>query len=114
MKIRIYLLLKLSIFLAVFTGIFYVLEYGFDLNSWDKFPVPVLLSAITTTMLFRPSFKRHVLYLVGICFTLMILANTFNLLNFSSMIGGFGFSLLIVTIFLYLPQIIKKGHIEKF
>lgn len=114
MKIRFYLLLKLAFILAISLGIFYLLEYGFELNSWDKLLIPFLLSTVVVIMLFKPNSKRYILFLTGISFVLMILAYFFNLVNFSSLIGNFGFSLLIVTIFLYLPQIIKKGHVEKF
>lgn len=114
MKIRIYLLLKLIFFFTVFLGTFYILEYGFTFDSWNKLLGPFLLSGLMIIMLFKPSSKRYILFLTGICFVLMVLAYLFNLLNFSNMVGSFGFSLLIVTIFLYLPQIIKKGHIERF
>lgn len=101
---------------AVSLGVFYILEYGFafgfDLSS--KLLKLGLLSGLTTVMFLKPDFKRYVLFLIGICLVLMILFNLLNFLSFSSIMGEFGFSLLIVTIFLYLPQIIKKGHIEKF
>lgn len=103
------------IFLSVISlGVFYILEYGFVFDSSSKLLKPVLLSGLTTIMFLKPDLKRYVLFLIGICLALMILFNFLNFLSFSSIIGEFGFSLLIVTIFLYLPQIIKKGHIEKF
>ncbi len=113
MKSTIRLLLKL--FLATFSfGVFYILEYGFNFDSYNKLLTPFLLSTLTMIMLFRPDFKRYSLILTGVCLVLMILLSIFNLLNFANVLGSFGFSLLIVTIFLYLPQIVKKGHIERF
>lgn len=114
MKTHIYLLLKLVFFFTVSIGTFYILEYGFIFNSWDKLLSPFLLSGFTSTMLFKPKLRRYILILSIICLVLMILAYLFNLLNFSNMVGSFGFSLLTVTIVLYLPQIIKKGYIERF
>ena len=113
MKITIRFLYKL-IFATLSFGVFYILEYGFNFDNSNKFFTPFLLSLLTMIMLFRPEFKRYSLILTGVCLVLMILASLFNLLNFSNVLGSFGFSLLIVTIALYLPQIIKKGHIERF
>lgn len=113
MKITISLAYKL-IFSILSFGVFYILEYGFTFDNPNKFLIPLLLSVLTMIMLFRPDLKHYSLILVGICLVLMILASIFNLLNFANILGSFGFSLLIVTIFLYLPQIIKKGHVEKF
>ncbi len=112
MKSNVYLLiLKMVLFSVVFLVGFYILEYGFTFDSTGKLLVPLLLSAFTTIMLFKPKFKRHILFFSGVCLALMIF---FNLLSFSKDVGNFGFSLLIVTIFLYLPELIKKGRVEKF
>lgn len=107
-------LVKLISLTVIFFTIFYVLENGFNFDSLRKIPVPFLLSFFTMLMIFKPSFKRYVLFLLGIFLVLMILADLFNLTSFSKGIGEFGLSLLLVIVFLYLPQIIKKGYIEKF
>ncbi|MDP2684902.1 MAG: hypothetical protein Q8P20_07765 [bacterium] len=114
MKSNIYLLFKLILFFTISFVVFYILEYGFAFGSWNKFLGPFLLSGFAAIMFFKPNAKRYILFLIGTCFILMILAYLFNLLDFSNMVGSFGFSLLLVTIVLYLPQIIKKGHVEKF
>lgn len=109
---NVYLLtLKMVFFFIISFGGFYILEYGFTFDSTGKLLVPLLLSGFTTIMLFKPKFKRYILFLSGVCLALMIF---FNLLSLSKDVGNFGFSLLIVTIFLYLPQLIKKGRVEKF
>lgn len=114
MRSNTYLILKVAFFFTIFLTTFYILEHGFTLDSPDKFLKPFLLSILTTIMLFKPNFKRYILFLVGICLVLMILASLFNLLSFSKIMGEFGFSLLIITIVLYIPQLIKKGQIERF
>jgi len=114
MKSNIYLLFKLILFFIISFVLFYILEYGFAFGTSDKLLLPFLLSTITTIIFFKPPLKRYVLFLVSICLSLMVLTYFFNLLNFSNMVGSFGFSLLLVTISLYFPQIIKQGHIERF
>lgn len=106
---------KLIFLTVLFFTIFYILENGFNFDSLQELlPVPFLLSFFTMLMIFKPSFKRYVLFLLGIFLVLMILADLFNLTSFSKGIGEFGLSLLLVIVFLYFPQIIKKGYIEKF
>lgn len=116
MKKHILYPLKRILFFAILLSTLYILEYGFtftfDFSS--KLLRPFSLSILAIIMIFRPNSKPYILLLVGVCFILMILTYFFNLLDFSNMIGSFGFSLLVITIFLYLPQIIKNGHIEKF
>ena len=114
MKVRSLLLLNPFLVMTFLLGIFYILEYGFNFDSWRFLAQPLLLSAITTIMIVKPHFKRYILFLISFCLVLMIISNLLNLLSFSKIIGDFGFSLLVVTIVLYLPRIIKKGYIEKF
>lgn len=107
-------LVKLIFLTVLFFTIFHILENGFNFDSLQKLSVPFLLSLFTMLMIFKPNFKRYALFLLGISLILMILADLFNLIIFSKSVGEFGLSLLVITIFLYLPQIIKKGHVEKF
>lgn len=90
-----------------------MLEYGFTVNSLDKLIIPSLLSVLTTIIFFKPKLRRYAIFIIGACLVLMIIFNIFNLASFANILGEFGFSLLLVSIFLYLPQIIKKGYIEK-
>ncbi len=111
---KIYLILKLVFFFIVSLCLFYLFEYGFIFDAASKLIGPVLLSGLTAVMLFKPNLKRQMLFLSSICLVVMVLLYIFNFSDWSKKIGDFGFSLLMITIFLYLPQIIKNGHIEKF
>ncbi len=113
-SLRSYLILKPFLTTIFLLGIFYILEYGFNFDSWERLPQPLLLSILTTIMVFKPNFRRFILFMTGFCLVLMMIFNLLNLPNFSKVIGDFGFSLLVITIVLYLPKIIKKGYIEKF
>ena len=111
---NIFKFLKFAVLFILFLIIFYLFEYGFNFDAWDKLIRPFLLSVLTVLIFLKPALKVKMLFLVGFCFALMILADLVYQPIFAQTLGGFGFSLLVVTIFFYLPQIIKKGHVEKF
>lgn len=114
MKSKFLTILKIFSLFAVALGIFYILEYGPTWNNPDKFLKPLLLSGFTIAMLFQQNLRRHIFILSVVCLLLMILTSIFNWSDLANSLGSFGFSLLIVTVFLYLPQIIKKGYVEGF
>lgn len=114
MKWKFLEILKMFFFFTLFGGIFYVLEYGTTWDNPGKFLKPILLSGFTVTMLFQQKLRRYIFIFSIICLLLMAVMSVFNWSDLSNNIGSFGFSLLVVTVFLYLPQIIKKGHVEKF
>lgn len=114
MKAQIYLLLKLTLLPVVLLGAFYILEYGFKFDSTDKFIRPLLLSGFTTGMVLNLKLRRFVLIASSILLVIMAFAYIFQWQDLSNAAGNFGFSLLIITVFLYFPQIIKKGCVEKF
>lgn len=107
-------LFRLIFFSITSLVIFYILEYGFVFDSSEKLIKPFSLALLATIMFFKPNSKRYVLFLIWVCLALMFLMYLLNLIKLSNQIGDFGFSLLVVTIVLYLPQMIKKGHVEKF
>lgn len=107
-------MLKSVFFFTLFLGVFYILEYGFAFSASDKLLRPFLLSGFTTAMVLNFELRRLVLVFSTICLILMAFTYTLNLGNLSNTIGSFGFSLLVITILLYFPQIIKKGCVEKF
>lgn len=109
-----YLSVKSFFFFIILAGLFYILEYGFLFDALNKFVIPSLLAGLATMMLVKKDLRRYIFRFSIICLATMIVLYLFNLLDFSKIVGNFGFSLLIVTVFLYIPQIIKEGHIEKF
>jgi len=106
--------LKIFFLFALSLGIFYILEYGPIWDNPGKFLKPILLSGFTVAMLFQQNLRRYIFIFSIICLILMILMSVFSLPDLSNSLGSFGFSLLVVTVFLYLPQIIKKGYVERF
>lgn len=114
MKIYALSTLKIIISLVVLLSAFYILEYGFAFDLSNKLLTPLLLSVLTTITLFNPGLKHYALILSVACLIVMALIYIFNWPNLFIPIGNFGFSLLVVIVILYLPEIFKNGYVEKF
>lgn len=114
MKSYIIFLIKIILLLVVLLGVFYVLEFGFTIDSSDKSIKSFLLSGFTTVMVLNFKLRRFVLIFSTICLIVMAFTYILNFGDLSNTVGNFGFSLLVITVLLYFPQIIKKGRIEKF
>ena len=90
------------------------LEFGLIWNRWDKVVYPILLTAITLTVLYISKLRKLSLIVSFILLFVMIFLYLMNELNLANAFGSFGFSLLLITLIIYLPQIIKEGFIEEF
>lgn len=103
--------LILPIFLVVF---FNFLEYGFKWNRLDQFIYPAILTIITLIIFLIP--KLRILFFISSFFILsiMIFLYLFNELNLANIVGSFGFTLLLIVVVSYIPQIIKGGFVEKY
>lgn len=114
MKKRVKKTLKFFLFFLICLGLFYVLEYGPALDNNSKFIKPILLSGFTVTILSHQQRTRYILFFSIFCLSIMVLTSIINWSEISNMFGSFGFSLLIISVLSYIPQIIKKGYVEKF
>lgn len=104
-------LLILPIFLVVS---FNFLEYGFKWNRVDQFIYPLTLTIITLIIYFVPKLRKLFLISSFLILLIMIFLYLMNELNMANIIGSFGFALLLIVITSYIPDIIKKGFVEKF
>lgn len=103
------------IILPVFlTVVFNFLEYGLIWNKFYKFLYPIILTTIFIINMQLSKLRRLSLALAYGMLTLMILLYLVNQLNLSNIIGSAGFAILIITLLTYLPEMIKKGYLEKF
>lgn len=103
--------LILPIFLVVF---FNFLEYGFKWNRVDKFIYPAILAIITLIVFLIPKLRKLFFIFSFLMFSLMVLLYLLNKLNLADIVGSFGFALLLIVISSYIPEIIKKGFVERF
>lgn len=107
------LLIKIFIpFLLII--LFNFLEYGFKWDKTEQFIYPIILMIITLTV-FYVSKLRRLFLIASVCILLvMVLLYLTNKLDLANIVGSFGFTLLLIVVSAYLPELTKKGFIEKF
>lgn len=93
---------------------FNFLEYGFSWDRMDKFIVPALLTSVLVINFFIPRTRRYFLLLPFGLFAIMVALYLINKLALSTTLGSFGFAILLIVVISYIPEIFKKGYIEKF
>ena len=108
---------KILVFLILiifFTLIFFVLDFGFSFNHISQVIQPLIFATTAAICILYPYYKKPILFVSQVPLFLMIVTYLIKMLDFSNWIGSLGFGMLFITIFSYLPQIFKKGYIEKF
>ena len=105
-------LMEIIIIGCFFIVLFNFLEYGLVWIRLDQFAYPVLLTIITLAIIYIPKLRKFSLIASFTAFFIMISLYLVNKLNLANVIGSFGFALLLITLSIYLPQIVKKGFIE--
>lgn len=94
--------------------LFNFLEYGFKWNEAEQFIYPIILMIITL-IVFYFSKLRKLFLISSFCILLvMVLLYLTNKLDLANIVGSFGFALLLIVVSAYLPELMKKGFIEKF
>lgn len=89
------------------------LESGLNFSDL-RFLLQPLIFAFLTILLFKRPVVRFLFFLmIGFSILLMIVFYVFNLINLSAFFGSNCLALLLILIFFYLPQMVKKGYIEK-
>lgn len=100
------------LFLIIFLmPLFNYLEFGWSWDSHFKIIYPFSLSIITTLNILFSNLRNISLKLSLILLTLMVLLYFVNRLEWGSLLGSFGFAILIVVVCTYIPNLIKEGHI---
>ncbi len=94
--------------------VFNFLEYGLIWDKVSEFLYPILLTAIFIVNMQVSKLRRLSLALAYGMLILMIFLYLANQLDISNIIGSAGFAILIITLLTYLPELIKKGYLEKF
>ena len=93
--------------------LFNFLDYG---NSWDKvdkFIFPIIFTTITLTNFLNHKLRKLFLVFAIAILALMILTYLLGELALANTIGSFGFALFVISIISYIPELVKKGYIEK-
>lgn len=95
-------------------GLFNTLEYGFEWNRIDQFVYPAVLTIITLIIFFVPRLRKLFFISAFFILSVMILIYLLGDLNLANMVGSFGLALLLIVVSSYIPQLIRKGYLEKF
>lgn len=99
--------IKCIVVFFISLGLFTLLEFG-------PSNFPLLFAATLCLSVTLPNFRKKLLL---ISFTLLLLMVLFYLLNnlaWANLIGAGGFGMLVLVIFTYIPELIKRGHIERY
>ncbi|MEK7616864.1 MAG: hypothetical protein AAB414_02330 [Patescibacteria group bacterium] len=106
-----------SFFLKLFISIasvpiFWGLESGFSLRNGDE----LLKSVIFASSLFivmTERYKKFVLWISIILNFLMVILYLFWQINLSNLFGSIGFGMLLIFILSFIPDLMKRGFVEK-
>lgn len=114
---------KVKNFVAVlitipFIWIFIILGFGLNVNLLEialfKFIQPVIFAVTATICIFFPFLRKYLLMVSLTLLIFMILTYLFNLFDFANWTGNLGFGILAIVVFSYIPQLLKKGYLEKY
>lgn len=94
--------------------LFNFLEYGFKWDKAEQFIYPIILMIITLTVFYVSKLRKLFLISSFCILMLMILLYLTNNLDLANIVGSFGFALLLIVVSAYIPELTKKGFIEKF
>lgn len=98
--------------------IFIILSFGLNVNLLEialfKFIQPVIFAVAAAICIFFTFLRKYLLMVSLALLIFMILTYLFNLFDFANWTGSLGFGILTIVVFSYIPQLIKKGYIEKY
>lgn len=106
----VFLTISFIFFLIIFT----ILDFGMEINKFIQLTQPIIFALTAVIAIFFLKLRKLILVISLSLLSLMIFTYLLSLLDISKWVGSLGFGMLFITIFSYLPQVIKKGYIEKF
>lgn len=107
-------IILIPILFVIFTFIFLVLENGLADYQFNQVIQPIIFAAALVSNIFYPQIRKYTIQLSLFLLILMVITYMFNSISISNWFGSLGFGLLFITVFSYLPQLIKKGFVEKY
>lgn len=107
-------LLLIPILIVVLAYIFIILNIGVKINQISQVIQPLIFAVSVVICIFSSKFRKYIIQLSLVLLLFMVLSYLFNFLEISNWVGSLGFGLLFITVFSYVPKLIKKGYIEKF
>lgn len=91
---------------------FWYLESGFMIKNGDEL-IKSIIFGITLFIATAPQYRKYLYLCSFFLLGFMIIFYLFWQLVWADRLGSTGFGILLIIIFTYLPQLFKKGYIEK-
>ena len=104
----------LMIFITIFFTFLYTFLNDGKISQIGQIFQPFIFALTFSVSIFLPSLRKLFLVIAISLLALMIFIYFFNLLDISNWLGSLGYGMLIMITFTYLPEFVRKGHIEKF
>ena len=106
-------LIFIFILVIPLTFLFCILNEG-EISNINQLIQPFIFALTFSIGSFIPSLRKLFLIISLSLVALMIFVYFFNLLDLSNWLGSLGYGMLLMIIFTYLPDFVKRGQIEKF
>lgn len=94
--------------------IFQILNDGVLSLNFINIINPFIYAAVLAICLFYSGIKEYVLITSLTLLIFMIIFYLSGSMSLAEWTGNLGFGILLITIFTYLPQLIKQGYIERY
>lgn len=103
----------LKLFISIISiGFFWGLESGFKLRNGDEL-IKSIIFAGSLFITLTGTYKKFILWVSILLLGIMIIFYLLWQIPLSSFFGSIGFGMLLIFILSYLPDLIKKGFVEK-
>lgn len=94
--------------------VFVVLDVGMNIEHIYQAVQPLFFAITFVISLLFTEFRKYLLICSATLLIVLVVIYLFGMIEVSDWIGRLGFGILIIVLFSYLPQLIKRGYIEKF
>ncbi|MEK7616866.1 MAG: hypothetical protein AAB414_02340 [Patescibacteria group bacterium] len=105
------IILFVTIFVISFTALLF-LNTGFNANSWEYLQSFILALTFTCNLIW-PRTRRITLFLAVVFILPMIVLFTLKRIDMANAFGSTAIGIVSLSMVSYLPQLVKKGYIEK-
>lgn len=98
----------------IFSFIFTILDIGMEVKQPIQLTQPIIFALTAVSAIFFLRKRKLILIISLFLLSLMIFTYLLGLVDISNWIGSFGFGMFTIIVATYLPDLIKKGFIEKY
>lgn len=105
--------LKFLLILALAAPVLFFFNTGFSNDSAWKTSQTIGFSIAFSLSLIWPFSRKYFLILSAVLLVIMVVVFIFGQAGWAEIFGSSSFGLAVLILIIYLPQIIKKGYVEK-